>query len=60
METLLYNNGNWEEVKAKNEYGIQLNIINTTDFEPVTTKAVKIEVDLPQDCASGIHEWIIE
>lgn len=54
------NNGNWEEVKAKNEYGIQLNIINTTDFEPVTTKAVKIEVDPPQDCASGIHEWIIE
>lgn len=47
-------------MKAKNEYGIQLNIINTTDFEPVTTKAVKIEVDLPQDCASGIHEWIIE
>lgn len=52
--------GQWEEVKAKNEYGIQLNIINTTDFEPVTTTAVKIEIDLPKDCSSGIHEWIIE
>lgn len=53
-------NGQWKEVKTKNEYGIQLNIINTTDFEPITTKAVKIEIDLPKDCASGIHEWIIE
>lgn len=52
--------GKWEPVENKNEYGIQLNIINTTDFEPVTTTAVKIEVDLPEDCASGVHEWIIE
>lgn len=52
--------GKWEPVKNKNEYGIQLNIINTTDFEPVTTTAVKIEIDLPKDCASGVHEWIIE
>lgn len=54
------NNGQWQEVKNRNEYGVQLNIINTTDFEPVTTKAVKIEIDLPEDCSSGIHEWIIE
>lgn len=54
------NNGQWVEAKNKNEYGIQLNIINTTDFEPITTKAVKIEIDLPKDCASGVHEWIIE
>lgn len=53
-------NGQWQEVKNRNEYGVQLNIINTTDFEPVTTKAVKIEIDLPEDCSSGIHEWIIE
>lgn len=52
--------GKWELVENKNEYGIQLNIINTTDFAPVTTTAVKIEVDLPEDCASGVHEWIIE
>ena len=52
--------GQWEEVKAKNEYGIQLNIINTTDFDPITTTAVKVEIDLPTDCSSGIHEWIIE
>lgn len=50
----------WIEVNKKNEYGVQLNIINTTDFEPITTTAVKIEIDLPKDCSSGIHEWIIE
>lgn len=53
-------NNKWEEVKCKNEYGVQLDIINTTNFEPVTTTAVKLEVDLPEDCASGMHEWIIE
>ena len=53
-------NGTWEPVKNKNEFGIQLNIINITDFEPVKTTAVKIEVDLPEDCSSGVHEWIIE
>lgn len=53
-------NNKWEEVKCKNEYGVQLDIINTTNFEPVTTTAVKLEVDLPKDCASGMHEWIIE
>lgn len=52
--------GQWVEAKAKNEYGVQLNYINATDIEPVTTTAVKIEIDLPKDCASGIHEWIIE
>lgn len=53
-------NGTWEEVKCKNEYGIQLDIINILNFEPVTTTAVKMEIDLPQDCSSGVHEWIIE
>lgn len=52
--------GQWMEAKAKNEYGVQLNYINVTDIESVTTTAVKIEIDLPKDCASGIHEWIIE
>lgn len=52
--------GEWTLVNNKNEYGIQLDIINTTDFTPVTTTAVKIEIDLPKDCSSGIHEWIIE
>lgn len=53
-------NSIWEEVKCKNEYGIQLDIINILNFEPVTTTAVKMEIDLPQDCSSGVHEWIIE
>ncbi len=41
MELYYDNNGNWEEVKAKNEYGIQLNIINTTDFEPLLPKLLR-------------------
>lgn len=52
--------GEWTEVNRKNEYGTQLNIINVTDFEPVTTSAVKVKIDLPKESSSGIHEWIIE
>lgn len=52
--------GKWLEVNHKNEYGVQLDYINILDFEPVTTTAVKMEIDLPEDCSSGIHEWIIE
>ena len=58
---LLYKSGSeWKEVKNKNQYGVQLDIINITDFEPIVASAVKLEVDLPADCSSGIHEWIIE
>ncbi len=58
---LFYKQGEeWVPVKNKNEYGIQLDIINITDFVPVTTTAVRLEVDLPKESSSGIHEWIIE
>lgn len=51
----------WIEVKNRNdEYGVRLNVLNTTIFEPVTTSAVKIEIELPKDSSTGIYEWIIE
>jgi hypothetical protein len=33
---------------------------NEVVFKPVTTKALKIEVKLPEKNASGIFEWEVE
>ena len=33
---------------------------NTVLFEPVTTNALKLEVQLPVEYASGVHEWVVE
>jgi len=29
-------------------------------FEPVTTTAMKLEVQLPVEYAAGIHEWSVK
>lgn len=52
--------GEWIPVKTDDPFGTELNYINIVDFEPVKAVAAKIEIDLPIDCSSGIHEWIIE
>lgn len=59
---LYYKNeaGEWAPVETNDKFGTQLHITNIVSFKPVTTTAVKIEIDLPQDCSSGIHEWIVE
>jgi hypothetical protein len=52
--------GEWIPVKTDDPFGVELNYINIVDFEPVKAVATKIEIDLPVDCSSGVHEWIIE
>ncbi len=31
--------------------------MNTVDFDPVTTDAVRLEVTLPDNLSSGLYEW---
>ncbi|OLY94414.1 hypothetical protein SAMN05444008_10113 [Cnuella takakiae] len=58
---VLYKKGNeWVPVKAATAYGIEKDKYNTVRFEPVTTTAMKLEVQLPAEHASGIHEWILK
>lgn len=58
---ILYKKGNeWLPVKAKGEFSTALDKLNTTEFEPVTTEAVKMEVDTRQDASTGLYEWNIE
>ncbi|MDB5279420.1 MAG: hypBA1 3 [Ferruginibacter sp.] len=52
--------GEWIPVKAIGDYEIAKEKYNRVTFETVKTTALKLEVQLPVDNATGIHEWIVE
>ena len=58
---LYYKKGDeWIRVKTTSGYEIAKDKYNSVTFEPVTTTALKMEVQLPVENAAGIHEWIVE
>ena len=58
---LLYKDGdNWVPVKNITPYEIAKDKYNSVKFEPVTTKALRMEVKLPEDFATGLHEWMVK
>ncbi len=54
------NSGAWVPVENATSFGVEKGIGNEVIFKPVTTKAVKIEVKLPEKYATGIFEWEVE
>ncbi len=52
--------GSWQPVKATSAYELAKDKFNQVTFEPVTTTALKLEVQLPVDNATGIHEWEVK
>jgi hypothetical protein len=52
--------GEWIPVKVINQSPIAKDQLNTIQFEPVTTKAIKMEVQLPVDNAAGVIEWAVK
>lgn len=52
--------GEWVPVVSTSDYEIAKDKYNSVTFAPVTTTALKMEVQLPVDNATGIHEWIVE
>lgn len=58
---LYYKSGNnWVEVKGETPYPIIENDWNKLVFEPVTTSAIKLEVQLSKEYSAGIHEWVVK
>lgn len=58
---LYYKKGEeWIPVTNTTAYEIARNRYNTVKFEPITTTALKLEVQLPVENSSGIHEWIVK
>jgi hypothetical protein len=50
----------WVPVQNTTPYETVKDRYNTVQFQPVTTRALRMEVQLPADFASGIHEWIVK
>ncbi|MDR3308909.1 MAG: glycoside hydrolase family 127 protein [Tannerella sp.] len=59
---LYYQNasGEWTPVNNTTSYPTVKDENNRVRFEPVTTKAVKIEVVLPDKNAAGLYEWSVD
>lgn len=52
--------GQWIPVKNTSDYEIAKDKYNSVTFDAVTTTALKLEVQLPKDNSTGIHEWVAE
>lgn len=55
---VLYLEGNsWKPVAHTSPYAVARDAYTTVGFTPVTTRALRLEVQLPADSSSGIQEW---
>lgn len=58
---LLYKKGDeWIPVQTIGSYEIAKDKFNSVRFEPISTTAIRMEVQLPKEDAAGIHEWIVK
>lgn len=58
---LVYRDGDaWLPVVASDPYGLELDRFNRVRFEPVTTRALRLEVALQPEWSAGIQEWKLE
>jgi hypothetical protein len=57
---LYYKRGqNWVEVDAETPYPMMEDELNRIVFTPVTTTAMKLEVQLQEKYSAGLHEWTV-
>lgn len=52
--------GQWQPVSGADKYGVEEGTGNTVNFDPVKTKAVKLEIVQPADNSSGLFEWEVK
>jgi len=58
---LLYQAGDeWKPVHSPDAYGTEMDRFNRVTFDPVETKAVRIEVQLQPEWSGGILEWRVK
>lgn len=59
---ILYKNerGEWTPVKNLAPYPCSKNETNTVQFAPVSTTALKLEIDQPDEHSIGVYEWEVK
>jgi uncharacterized protein len=53
-------NGKWKPVKLKGKYTITKDGWDEIQFDPVSTKNLKLKVKLNKEFSAGIHEWEVK
>ncbi|UCG16223.1 MAG: glycoside hydrolase family 127 protein [Phycisphaerales bacterium] len=57
---LLFRDGEqWREVTGASGYGTRADQINRVTFDPVETRALRVEVKLREGVSGGILEWVV-
>ena len=54
---LVKQDGEWKPVQGVDNYSTKKDQFNKVTFEPVTTKSVRLEVELKREYSGGILEW---
>jgi hypothetical protein len=59
---LLYRagDGQWKPVANTSDYAIRKRDPVKVTFTPVTTKALRLEIQLPEGFSAGLYEWAVE
>ena len=52
--------GNWVPVEDPSGYPLRKGAACEVRFKPVTTSAVRLEVDLPAELSAGLYEWDVK
>jgi hypothetical protein len=53
-------NGEWRPVSGASEYAIRKSDPVKVTFDPVTTRSLRLEIQLPQNFSAGLYEWEVE
>ena len=51
--------GAWKEVSGAGTFGTDADRFNVVEFEPVTTRRLRLEIQLQEGYSTGILEWRI-
>ena len=52
--------GEWQPVSGADQYPTDKGTACTVNFDPVSTKALRLEVKLPVDNSAGLFEWSVK
>jgi len=59
-QVLYRDGGQWKPVQGATDYGVERDKFNRVTFQPVTTGALRLDVQLQKNQAAGILEWRVE
>ena len=58
---LTYRDGeSWKPVETTGAYGVERNRYNVVSFKPVTTTALRLELQAQPNVSVGIQEWKVK